>query len=58
MTKVVVLKDDAPYAEDYEAWLLGWVTHEGNVMALVAQEDGDPVWMVHLTRIRLWSQEV
>lgn len=51
--QVVVLKDDAPYAEDYVAWLMGWVTYEGRVMALVAQQDGDPPWMIHMSRIRL-----
>lgn len=53
MIKVVVLKEDAPYAEDYEAWLLGWVTHEKQIMAVVSENDGDPVWLVPMERIRL-----
>jgi len=54
--RVRILKEDRPYAEDYEAWLLGWVTHEGRVMGMIAENKGDTPWMIHLSRIELWEE--
>lgn len=53
----MVRKGDARYAEDYEAWLLGWVNFEGRVMAMVAEEKGDTPWMIDQSRILLWEGE-
>lgn len=57
MIRVMVRKGDARYAEDYEAWLLGWVNFEGRVMAMVAEEKGDTPWMIDQSRILLWEGE-
>jgi hypothetical protein len=54
--RVRILKEDRPYAEDYEAWLLGWVTCEGRVMGMIAENKGDTPWMIHLSRIELWEE--
>lgn len=55
MIRVRILKEDAPYAEDYEAWLLGWVNFEGRVMGMIAEDAGDAPWMIHMSRIQFWE---
>ena len=58
MIKVRVLKEDAPYAHDYDAWLTGWVVYEGRVMAMIVEDDLDFPWMIHQSRIEVYVPEV
>lgn len=56
MIRIRVIKDDATYQTDYEAWLLGWVTYEGRVMGMIAENVGDTPWMIHVSRIEFWGE--
>jgi hypothetical protein len=57
MIRVKVTAEDRPYAQDYEAWLMGWVTIDGDqILALVAEGKGDTPWTINVDRIQLWEE--
>jgi hypothetical protein len=49
----VYVDDDRPYGETYTAYLLGWVTQDSGIHAIVAEGDGDAPWLVRIAQVRL-----
>lgn len=37
----------------YDAYLMGWVTRDDGVHAIVAMNDGEHPWFVHISEITL-----
>lgn len=53
MIEVVVRKDELPYSQDYDAWLVGWVVLDGEVKGLVVEDHLDSPWLVVCNRIEV-----